>query len=113
MTFKKKILATFLLVGLFPLLVSSLVSVYLSSNTLIDMADHQLVSLREIKKQAVSSYLDSLSRAITVLSETPTVLSMLPLLEKSYQRIKEGLNKSTKTQSFQRNRQIRRDSDVM
>tara|TARA_R110001606_G_scaffold375989_1_gene534457 strand:- start:855 stop:3077 length:2223 start_codon:yes stop_codon:yes gene_type:complete len=88
MTFKKKILAILMVVGFLPVLVSSAVAVYFSSDALIKMTNNQLMSLRETKKLSISAYLDTLSDGLSLLAENPSVVRMLPILENTYQRLK-------------------------
>jgi len=84
MTFKKKILAILLMVGFLPVLISSAVAVYFSSDALIKMANNQLMSLRETKKQSIAAYLDTLSNGLSLLAENPSVVRML----NTYNRLK-------------------------
>lgn len=88
MTFKKKILAILMVVGFLPVLVSSAVAIYFSSDALIKMTNNQLMSLQETRKQSVSAYLDTLSDGLSLLAENPTVVRMLPIMENTYQRLK-------------------------
>ena len=88
MTFKKKILVILLLVGFLPVLISSAVAVYFSSDALIKMGNNQLISLRETKKQSIAAYLDTLSNGLSLLAENPSVVRMLPILENTYNRLK-------------------------
>lgn len=88
MTFKKKILVILLLVGFLPVLISSAVAVYFSSDALIKMGNNQLISLRETKKQSTAAYLDTLSNGLSLLAENPSVVRMLPILENTYNRLK-------------------------
>jgi len=74
MKFVQKIFAVFLLIGLVPLLASSVVSIYTSTQSLEDASYNQLVSVRDNKLQTVTQYLSSLSDQVDILSTDPEIL---------------------------------------
>ena len=56
MTLGKKLMITFLAVGVIPFAVIGLVSLFSSSSALSDAAYNQLTAVREIKKAQIENY---------------------------------------------------------
>jgi methyl-accepting chemotaxis protein len=90
MKFVQKIFAVFLLIGLIPLLVSSLISIYSSSQSLENASYNQLVSVRDNKLQTVTQYLGSLVDQVDILSADPEILHDIEMFSSAFSDIKKS-----------------------
>ena len=70
MKLKHKLIITFLLIALVPLLTIGLISSYIAKNALEKQNFAQLTSVRDIKKSQITSYFDERKGDIQVLAET-------------------------------------------
>ncbi len=69
-----KLLVAFLLIGLMPLLISSIISYRQSSNALTKASFNQLTGIREIKKKQIENFFQERKSDLQVLTETVNTL---------------------------------------
>ena len=72
-----KLLIAFLAVGLVPLMIIGILSLYEANRTLSQQSLNQLVSLREVKKFAVKRYFNNIKTQLLVFSEDPKVAEFM------------------------------------
>ncbi|MGB0782035.1 MAG: methyl-accepting chemotaxis protein [Marinomonas sp.] len=84
MTFKKQVLLILILVGLLPALAVTGVALFISSNSMTEMAYNQLSSLRETKKDAVKEYLTGLEDEVYLLARSPQTQQDIQALDKAF-----------------------------
>lgn len=87
-----KLLTSFLLVGILPLVALGLMCLQSSSSALTTMAFNQLESVREIKKKAVESYLQNINNQIITFAENHMVIDGMQKFKESFQTYRDETN---------------------
>ncbi|WP_051556497.1 methyl-accepting chemotaxis protein [Alkalihalobacterium bogoriense] len=81
---RKKMLISFLLISLLPMLVLMGISTYESRNSLDDAVVNKLVAIRDIKKEIIESYFAEREGDIVVLSQTSEVKEGIQEFSRAY-----------------------------
>jgi len=84
MSLNVKLITLFLLVGLVPMVIAVLISYFNSSKSLTDLAQNQLISLREAKKSEVIGYFAEREGDITATAQNPTFVEAARELKKGF-----------------------------
>ncbi len=102
MKLKHKLLLTFLAIGLLPVLLISIISSYVASNTIEAQAFSQLISVRDIKKTQIENYFSARKIDLEILASTlkDTVVIKNGELEKSESINDEYFQNYIKTKGY-------------
>lgn len=107
MTFKKQVLLILILVGLLPALAVTGAALFISSNSMKEMAYNQLSSLREAKKDAVKGYLTGLEDEVYLLARSPQIQQDMQALNLAFNQVKrDSISAQTTTLSDIKNTTI-------
>lgn len=87
MTIRTKLIIALLGVGIIPFLALGILSFSLASRALSDQAFDQLQAVREIKKQAITRYLESIRDQIITFSEDLTVVEAMKEFRAVFDRV--------------------------
>lgn len=83
-TLKKKLLVAFLSAGLLPLLIGGFTLSMQASTALEKASFNQLMSLRELKRNEIENYFESIRNQVLTLSESSMTISAMKALKKSF-----------------------------
>jgi methyl-accepting chemotaxis protein len=82
---KTKLLAVFILIGIFPVAVLGIFTVMSSGETLSQQAYNQLVSIRDLKKSQIESFFQSRTNDIGTMAENPFTVRAVKELDKAFE----------------------------
>lgn len=85
MSFKKQILVLLLAIGLLPMLLMAMITIYIASNDIESQAYRQLESIREIKGNSLTNYLQRLTTEVITLSHNPGIHDALNHFNHAYE----------------------------
>jgi len=92
---KHKLTLGFLLAGIIPLLIMSLVNDYLAGNGFEKQAFNQLTSLKEMKKSRVEAYFSEIGHQAVTFSENLMIIDAMYDFKKAFHNIKGNLRVSS------------------
>jgi methyl-accepting chemotaxis protein len=92
MTFKKQVLLILISVGLLPALAVTGVALFISSNSMTEMAYNQLSSLREAKKDAITEYLTGLEDEVYLLARSPQIQQDMQALDDAFNQARSDFD---------------------
>lgn len=91
--FKKigtKLIIFFLLVGIIPLVIVSLISIFITSDQLSTEARYKLLAVRDLKKEMIKNYLDNFDNMVETLPQNDNILELTDDLTEYFQKMNVG-----------------------
>lgn len=86
-TLNAKIITLFVIAGLLPFIITSVLSYRIASKSLYEQSFNHLTSVRDIKKRQIEEYFERIRLDVSALSEDPTIASAMTELKRAFKEI--------------------------